>query len=165
MTYLIDRHKTYLILVFSKKKLEFNAFREPKKPITRALQQCQQLKNFGGASSKRVGRIYLLPPGLNRVNSLAKMPPPPSSGPQPLCTTLFSKTYCSNCQSGKFSKKPVLDAFALVISGGLATFALHFLKYGKVEKILKGSLDSIPSTSSSVKIQIIGWKLCLVTKF
>ena len=89
MTYLIDRHKTYLILVFSKKKLEFNAFREPKKPIPRALQQCQQLKNFGGASSKRVGRIYLLPPDLNMVNSLAKMPPPLKWPPAPLYYTIF----------------------------------------------------------------------------
>ena len=30
----------------------------------------------------------------------------------------------------------------------------------KVEKILKGSLDSIPSLSPSVKIQIIGGKVC-----
>ena len=32
---------------------------------------------------------------------------------------------------------------------------------GKVENILKGSLDSIPSPSSSVKIQIMGGKVCL----
>ena len=31
----------------------------------------------------------------------------------------------------------------------------------KVEKILKGSLDSIPSPSPSVKIQIIDGKVCL----
>ena len=30
----------------------------------------------------------------------------------------------------------------------------------KVENVLKGSLDSIPSPS--VKIQIIGWKVCLI---
>jgi hypothetical protein len=30
----------------------------------------------------------------------------------------------------------------------------------KVKKILKDSLDSISSPSSSVKIQIIGWKVC-----
>ena len=30
----------------------------------------------------------------------------------------------------------------------------------KVEKILKGSLDSIPSPLSSVKIQIMGGKVC-----
>ena len=29
----------------------------------------------------------------------------------------------------------------------------------KVENILKGSLDSIPSPSPSVKIQIMGWKV------
>ena len=31
----------------------------------------------------------------------------------------------------------------------------------KVENILKGSLDSIPSPSPSVKIQIMGGKVCL----
>ena len=35
---------------------------------------------------------------------------------------------------------------------------------GKVEKILKGSLDSIPSPSPSVKIQIMGGKDCLRCK-
>ena len=31
----------------------------------------------------------------------------------------------------------------------------------KVEKILKGSLDLIPSPTPSVKIQIMGWKVCI----
>ena len=35
---------------------------------------------------------------------------------------------------------------------------------GKVEKILKGSLDLIPSPSPSVKIQIMGGKVCLRCK-
>ena len=35
---------------------------------------------------------------------------------------------------------------------------------GKGEKILKGSLDSIPSPSTSVKIQIMGGKVCLRCK-
>ena len=34
----------------------------------------------------------------------------------------------------------------------------------KVEKILKGSLDSIPSPSPSVKIQIKSWKVCMKCK-
>ena len=34
----------------------------------------------------------------------------------------------------------------------------------KVENILKGSLDSIPSPSPSVKIQIMGGKICLTCK-
>ena len=34
----------------------------------------------------------------------------------------------------------------------------------KVEKILKGSLDSIPSPSPLVKIQIMGGKICLRCK-
>ena len=36
--------------------------------------------------------------------------------------------------------------------------------FTKVEKILKGSLDSIPSPSPSVKIQIMGGKVCLRCK-
>ena len=36
--------------------------------------------------------------------------------------------------------------------------------YTKVEKILKGSLDLIPSPSPSVKIQIMGEKICLRCK-
>ena len=35
----------------------------------------------------------------------------------------------------------------------------NFLNFGKVENILKGSLDLIPSPSPSVKIQIMGWKV------
>ena len=35
------------------------------------------------------------------------------------------------------------------------------MKLCKVEKILKGSLDSIPPPSPSVKIQIMGGKVCL----
>ena len=35
---------------------------------------------------------------------------------------------------------------------------------GKVEKILKGSMDSISSPSFSVKIQIMGGKVCLRCK-
>ena len=35
---------------------------------------------------------------------------------------------------------------------------------GKIGKILKGSLDSIPSPSSSVKTQIMGGKVCLRCK-
>jgi hypothetical protein len=34
----------------------------------------------------------------------------------------------------------------------------------KIEKILKGSLDLIPSPSPSVKIQIMGGKVCLRCK-
>jgi hypothetical protein len=34
----------------------------------------------------------------------------------------------------------------------------------EVEKILKGSLDSIPSPSTLVKIQIMGGKVCLRCK-
>ena len=43
---------------------------------------------------------------------------------------------------------------------------LHFLGILvlKVEKILKGSLNSIPSPSPSVKIQTIGGKVCLKCK-
>jgi hypothetical protein len=44
------------------------------------------------------------------------------------------------------------------------SYTTHFKAYlsgHKVEKILKGSLDSIPSPSPSVKIQTKGGKVCL----
>ena len=47
----------------------------------------------------------------------------------------------------------------------LAYFLNHYKSiYHKVEKILKGSLDSTPSPSPSVKIQIMGGKVCLRCK-
>ena len=42
---------------------------------------------------------------------------------------------------------------------GLRNNSKKVVTKDKVENILKGSLDSIPSTSSSVKIQIMGGKL------
>ena len=49
------------------------------------------------------------------------------------------------------------------ILGGMPFFSILQLNLRKVklEKILKGSLDSIPSPSSSVKIQIMGGEVCL----
>jgi hypothetical protein len=44
------------------------------------------------------------------------------------------------------------------------TLVLCLLYLYKVEKILKGSLDFIPSPSLSMKIQIMGGKLCLRCK-
>ena len=40
----------------------------------------------------------------------------------------------------------------------------HKCFYKKAEKILKGSLDWIPSPSHSLKIQIMGGKVCLRCK-
>ena len=40
---------------------------------------------------------------------------------------------------------------------------IHEKKLGKVEKILKGSLDSIPSPPPSVEIQIMGGKVCYIS--
>ena len=41
---------------------------------------------------------------------------------------------------------------------------LIYIKSVKVEKFLKGSLNSIPSPSPSMKIQIMGRKVCLMCK-
>ena len=41
-------------------------------------------------------------------------------------------------------------------------YATETKEFCKVENILKGSLDLIPSPSSSVKIQIMGRKVCLM---
>ena len=46
-------------------------------------------------------------------------------------------------------------------NGGPVQGLLMFREVNKVEIILKGSLDSIPSPSPSVKIQIMGGKVCL----
>ena len=43
-------------------------------------------------------------------------------------------------------------------------FTAHLFLLCKVETILKGSLDLIPSPSPSVKIQIMGGKVCLRCK-
>ena len=46
----------------------------------------------------------------------------------------------------------------------LVEFLLRTVFEDKVEKVLKGSLDSIPSPSPSVKIQIMDEKFCLLAK-
>ena len=46
----------------------------------------------------------------------------------------------------------------------ICVFSAHFALNSKVEKILKGSLDLIPLPSLSVKIQIMGGKICLRCK-
>jgi hypothetical protein len=43
-------------------------------------------------------------------------------------------------------------------------FSAHFALNSKVEMIFKGNLDLIPSPSPSVKIQIMGGKVCLRCK-
>jgi len=50
--------------------------------------------------------------------------------------------------------------FYLYTTGFLMRYFFNFYSL-KVEKILKGSLDSIPSPSPSVKIQMMGGKVCL----
>ena len=57
------------------------------------------------------------------------------------------KKYCLKNKSAKWA----LTAFQNT----------EVIRKGKVEKILKGSLDSIPSPSPSVKIKIMGGKVCL----
>ena len=62
----------------------------------------------------------------------------------PLLTNLFCKLVCFLQKENKGSPVSVVSI--------------------KVEKILKGSLDSIPSPSPSVKIQIMGGKICMRCK-
>ena len=68
-------------------------------------------------------------------------------------------------------QKQVLDNRKLAKFVCITNIHEHFLlrsyishDFFKVEKILKGSLDSIPSPSTSVKIQIMGGKVCLRCK-
>jgi len=67
-----------------------------------------------------------------------------------------------------------LEAVATCLKNVMGLALVHFQKYWllsralnlsfKVENILKGSLISIPSPSPSVKIQIVGGKVCLRCK-
>ena len=69
-----------------------------------------------------------------------------------------------------YSKSPDLHASNFKICSKMVNWILvelkndNFLVFGKVEKILKGSLDSISPPSPSVKIQIKGGKVCLRRK-
>ena len=60
--------------------------------------------------------------------------------------------YVSGCQ---------LDDFVFQSGPNFANWKCKVVEMCKVEKILKGSLDSIPSLSPSVKIQIMDKKVCL----
>ena len=57
-------------------------------------------------------------------------------------------------------KKDSLLRLCCILFNGSEYYALNL----KVEKILKGSLNSIPSPSSSVEIQIMSGKVCLRCK-
>ena len=67
--------------------------------------------------------------------------------------------------SGTFVQKLLFITFMMIASlslGGRPEYLISSSEgLGKVEKILKGSLDSIPSPSPSVKIQNMGGKVCL----
>ena len=71
----------------------------------------------------------------------------------------MGKINCSDCYS-KMDDKLVLRNEKDKSEKSLSTGKL----VSKVEKNLKGSLDFIPSPSSSVKIQIMGGKVCLMCK-
>ena len=64
----------------------------------------------------------------------------------------------------KRKKKEKADfAFAFLLHQSPSSKVLRWSLF-KVEKILKGILDSIPSPSTSVKIQIMDGKVCLRCK-
>ena len=69
------------------------------------------------------------------------------------------QTYCSLVQCAASVLQPVQWDLSFY-------FILYSKLYipSKVEKILKGSLDSISSPLPSVKSQIMGWKVCLRCK-
>ena len=66
-------------------------------------------------------------------------------------------------RSGYVKSSPLSET-AESPSERLAHSKLDFLLICKVEKILKGSLDLIQPPSPSVKIQIIGGKVCSMRK-
>ena len=53
----------------------------------------------------------------------------------------------------------------LIPSNHFFSFQAVILSMNKVKNILKGSLDSIPPPSPSMKIQIMCGKVCLIQKF
>ena len=71
---------------------------------------------------------------------------------------LISCFYVNRCWSyiGRRGGAQPLSRFQIMV-----VFIYIFSILFKVEKILKGSLDSIPFPSSSVKTQIMGGKVCL----
>ena len=77
-----------------------------------------------------------------------------------------SFTGCAENGGRSFFNLPNMAWESIIATDIYLTTMLHLFKVtkDKVEKILKGSLDSIPSPSPSVKIQIIGGKFCLGCK-
>ena len=60
-----------------------------------------------------------------------------------------------------------MKAVVVVVAAAVAavTATVMMVSYSiTIEKILKGCLDSIPSPSPSMKVQIIGGKVCLRCK-
>ena len=67
-------------------------------------------------------------------------------------------------KSNQIFKKRPWPFNTLLIAWNLDHYVRKWFSFDtfyKVEKVLKGSLDSIPSLSPSVKIQIMGGKVCL----
>ena len=75
-------------------------------------------------------------------------------------TTLWRPFKPSQCSMNKVC----LTEKWLYVLTNLQVCYLNFLQDFKVEKILEGCLDLIPSPSLSVKIQIMGTKVCLRCK-
>ena len=70
----------------------------------------------------------------------------------------------SHDEDSVVEEKPKNQSIAQVIYAENRVRIFQKLTIFKVEKIFKGSLDSIPSPSPSVKIQIMGGKVCLRCK-
>ena len=69
------------------------------------------------------------------------------------------------CRQADLSKaKKLLSSSSNSSSAVAELLAFKHPYTGKVENILKGRLDSIPSPSPSMKIQIMGGKVCLRNK-
>ena len=77
-----------------------------------------------------------------------------------------SFTGCAENGGRSFFNLPNMAWESIIATDIYLTTMLHLSKVtkDKVEKILKGSLDSIPSPSPSVKIQVMGGKVCLRCK-
>ena len=104
-----------------------------------------------GTKPEIVNVHWLAPWGLGQICILSKS--------KYVCFLKYVPNYTT--APAVFLNHRLLETYAWVLSPMILVI---YKMFRKVENILKGSLDLIPSPSSSVKIQIMGGKVCLMCK-
>ena len=77
---------------------------------------------------------------------------------------LYSQWLASRNTSALFGLQGLSNICQFIKKRKLLFSYKVWVSYDKVKKILKVSMDSIPSPSPSKKIKIMGWKFCLRCK-